>query len=91
MPIILDVPTEALIPRGEYRAKITQIGEPEPSKFDPEKKSLKLIFEITEVKAQGQKLSKWYTCSLASKSSLGQLFRRLNGEPKSKTVDLERQ
>ncbi|MBI1742940.1 hypothetical protein HYR54_07715 [Candidatus Acetothermia bacterium] len=82
MPVFVDVPNETLVGRGEHRAKIVAVGKPEQSKFDESKQSIKLTFEIMTGKFEGEKLTKHFTLSLSSKASLGQLYRRLKGEPK---------
>jgi hypothetical protein len=82
MPVYVDVPNETLVARGEHAAKIISVGKPEPSKFDEAKQSVKLTFVIMNGKSQGEKLTRYYTLSLSSKAALGQLYRRLRGEPK---------
>lgn len=82
MSVFVDVPNETLVGRGVHQAKIVTIGKPEQSKFDETKQSIKLTFEITSGKNEGERLTKHYTLSLNSKASLGQLYRHLTGEPK---------
>lgn len=90
MPIYVDVPKETLVSRGEHPARIISIGKPQTNKFDDSKQSIKLTFEITDGKFKGERLTKYFTLSLSSKSGLGILWRRLMGEPKLGTqVDLE--
>ncbi|MBI1744680.1 hypothetical protein HYR54_16665 [Candidatus Acetothermia bacterium] len=90
MSVYVEVPNETLIGRGEHQAKIVTIGKPEQSKFDESKQSVKLTFEITAGKFEGERLTKHFTLSLSSKAALGQLYRRLMGEPKpGERVDLE--
>jgi len=92
MPVFVDVPNETLVGRGEHHAKIVTIGKPEKSKFDETKQSVKLTFEITNGKHEGERLTKFYTLSLTSKSSLGQLYRRLVRELKpGERVEIERE
>lgn len=90
MSLYIEVPNETLIGRGEHQAKIVALSRPEPSKFDESKQSIKLFFEITSGKFKGEKLTKHFTMSLSSKAALGQLYRRLMGEPKpGERVNLE--
>ncbi|MBI1741610.1 hypothetical protein HYR54_00905 [Candidatus Acetothermia bacterium] len=91
MSVFAEVPKETLVGRGEHQAKIVAIGQPEKSKFDETKQSLKLTFEILSGKFKSEKLTKYFTLSLKSKANLGQVYRRLAGEPKQgERVDLER-
>ena len=90
MPFYVDVPNETLVGRGEQQARIVQIGGPKPSEFDKNKQSIRLVFEITQGKFKGEKLTKHFTLSLSSKAALGQLYRNLVGDLKpGAQVDLE--
>jgi len=79
-----------LVDRGEHTARVSAISEPEQSKFDPEKQSIKFTFELIGGPFEGQKLSKYYTLSLSKMASLGRLYRVLLGkiEP-GERVDIE--
>jgi hypothetical protein len=90
MGTVLEVPRDVLLPRGEYAAKIAAIGEPEKSKFDDNKLSVRFTFEITEGKHKGARLAKYYNASFAKGSALTALYRRLFGEPKpGDKIDLD--
>jgi hypothetical protein len=90
MGTVLEVPRDVLLPRGEYAAKIVAIGEPEKSKFDDNKLSVRFTFEITEGKHKGARLAKYYTASFNKGSALTALYRRLFGEPKpGDKIDLD--
>jgi len=80
-----------LVERGEHPAKVSALSEPEVSKFDPEKQSIKVTFELTGGPFEGQRLSKFYTLSLSKMASLGKLYRTLLGkvEP-GERVDIEK-
>jgi hypothetical protein len=87
---VLEVPRDILLPRGEYAAKIVAIGEPEKSKFDESKFSVRFTFEITQGKHKGTRLAKYYNASFAKGSALTTLYRRLVGEPKpGDKIDLD--
>lgn len=89
MAIELKVPTERPIRPGSYRARIVRVEEV-PSRFDVEKTSIVLSYEIIEGEHAGRRLRKFYTPSLSSKAKLGQLVRRLNSRlPEGGTFDLE--
>jgi hypothetical protein len=90
MGTVLEVPRDVLLPRGEYAAKIVAIGEPEKSKFDDNKLSVRFTFEVTEGKHKGARLAKYYTASFNKGSALTALYRRLFGEPKpGDKIDLD--
>jgi hypothetical protein len=90
MGTVLEVPRDVLLPRGEYVAKIVAIGEPEKSKFDPNKLSVRFTFEVTEGKFKGARLAKYYNASFNKGSALTALYRRLFGEPKpGDKIDLD--
>jgi hypothetical protein len=90
MGTVLEVPRDVLLPRGEYAAKIVAIGEPQKSKFDENKLSVRFTFEITEGKHKGARLAKYYTASFNKGSALTTLYRRLFGEPKpGDKIDLD--
>jgi hypothetical protein len=90
MGTVLEVPREILLPRGEYAAKIVAIGEPEKSKFDENKLSVRFTFEIIQGKHKGTRLAKYYNASFAKGSALTALYRRLVGEPKpGDKIDLD--
>jgi hypothetical protein len=90
MGTVLEVPRDVLLPRGEYVAKIVAIGEPERSKFDENKLSVRFTFEVTEGKFKGTRLAKYYNASFAKGSALTTLYRRLFGEPKpGDKIDLD--
>jgi len=92
MAIFVETPQAyELIDRGEYSARISAISAPEQNKFDPEKQSIKVTFELTTGGPfEGQQLTKYYTLSLSKMAGLGKLWRSLKGklEP-SERVDLE--
>jgi hypothetical protein len=90
MGTVLEVPRDVLLPRGEYAARIVAIGEPERSKFDESKLSVRFTFEVTEGKHKGARLAKYYTASFNKGSALTALYRRLFGEPKpGDKIDLD--
>jgi len=90
MPIIVEVPKRVLVSRGEHRAKIVSVSEPQASKFDEKKQSVRITFEITDGKYAGERLPKYYTVNFEPKAALGQLWRRLVGPlAKKDKVDLE--
>jgi hypothetical protein len=90
MGTVLEVPRDILLPRGEYAAKIVAIGEPQKSKFDDNKLSVRFTFEITAGKYKGARLAKYYNASFAKGSALTALYRRLFGEPKpGDKIDLD--
>jgi hypothetical protein len=90
MGTVLEVPRDVLLPRGEYAAKIAAIGDPEKSKFDENKLSVRFTFEITAGKHKGARLAKYYNASFAKGSALTALYRRLFGEPKAgDKIDLD--
>jgi hypothetical protein len=90
MGTVLEVPRDILLPRGEYAAKIVAIGEPQKSKFDDNKLSVRFTFEITDGKYKGARLAKYYTASFNKGSALTALYRRLFGEPKAgEKIDLD--
>jgi hypothetical protein len=90
MGVVLEVPRDVLLPRGEYAAKIVAIGEPKKSKFDDNKLSVRFTFEIAEGKFKGVRLAKYYNASFAKGSALTTLYRRLFGEPKpGDKIDLD--
>jgi len=79
-----------LVERGEHPAKIASISEPEPSKFDPDKQSVKITFALSGGSFDGQLLSKYYTLSLSKMASLGKLYRVLVGKiDPGQRVDIE--
>jgi hypothetical protein len=90
MGAVVEVPRDVLVARGEYVARIAAIGEPEKSKFDANKLSVRFTFEITEGKYKGARLAKYYTASFNKGSALTALYRRLFGEPKpGDKIDLD--
>jgi hypothetical protein len=90
MGVLLEVPRDVLLPRGEYAAKIVAIGDPVKSKFDQNKLSVRFTFEITEGKYKGARLAKYYNASFNKGSALTALYRRLFGEPKpGDKIDLD--
>jgi len=91
MPIFCQAPPAyELVERGEHPARITTISEPEQSKFDPEKESIKITFELTGGPFEGQLLGKYYTLSLSKMASLGKLYRTLVGKiDPGQRVDVE--
>jgi hypothetical protein len=90
MGMVLEVPRDVLLPRGEYAAKIVAIGDPVKSKFDDNKLSVRFTFEITDGKYKGARLAKYYTASFNKGSALTTLYRRLFGEPKAgEKIDLD--
>jgi hypothetical protein len=90
MGTVVEVPRDVLVARGEYAAKIVAIGEPEKSKFDENKLSVRFTFEVAEGKFKGARLAKYYNASFAKGSALTTLYRRLFGEPKpGDKIDLD--
>jgi hypothetical protein len=90
MGTVVEVPRDVLLPRGEYAAKIAAIGEPEKSKFDENKLSVRFTFEVAEGKFKGARLAKYYNASFAKGSALTALYRRLFGEPQpGAKIDLD--
>ncbi len=89
MPTYVEYKPETLVDRGDHPATIVTVGKPEISKFDENKQSIRITFEITDGKFKSERLSRYYGLNLSSKAALGQLYRRLVGEPTPGRNDLD--